>query len=301
MRWSPSTRRPVSSTASTRSASPSKARPTWAPDSTTFRCRSWGWVDPHPALMLRPSGAAWRTSTSAPSLRRASGATVGGRPVGAVDRPRVVHRTGAPRPKPPPRPATRRHPAPTLRSPRGCRVRQTVPPTGPTPSGEWSPRGNGGRRRPATSSRTDFQLGLDVVGELAPTRGEELDAVVGPPVVRRRDDRSRPTSGGAEPGHGRCRHHPEAVGSSATRGQAIRQRGSQARPGGPGVSADEEALAPAEDHGRRSSQRTHQMIGELVGWSPDPVRAESKAHRTLRRGAARPISAWSTEGPCGPS
>ncbi len=74
MRWSPSTSCPVSSTASTRSASPSNASPTAAPRSTTRRRSASGWVEPASALMLRPSGSAWSTSTEAPRRRRASGA-----------------------------------------------------------------------------------------------------------------------------------------------------------------------------------------------------------------------------------
>ncbi len=56
MIWSPSTSSPCSSTAMTRSPSPSSARPSAAPRSTTVRRRTSGCVDPQPSLMLCPSG-----------------------------------------------------------------------------------------------------------------------------------------------------------------------------------------------------------------------------------------------------
>ena len=54
---SPSTTSPRSSTAIRRSPSPSKARPSRAPVSTTVRCRSAVSVAPQPRLMFVPSGA----------------------------------------------------------------------------------------------------------------------------------------------------------------------------------------------------------------------------------------------------
>ena len=70
MIWSPSTSAPRSSTASTRSASPSSARPSVgavrrAPRPATPRDAS----NRTPSLMLRPSGSACSTTTSAPSAR----------------------------------------------------------------------------------------------------------------------------------------------------------------------------------------------------------------------------------------
>ena len=73
-RSSPSSREPLSATARTRSPSPSKARPASAPASTTAARRSPGWLDPQPSLMLRPSGQAWSTATSAPRRVRTSAA-----------------------------------------------------------------------------------------------------------------------------------------------------------------------------------------------------------------------------------
>ena len=72
---------PVSSTASTRSASPSKANPMSAPAATTAAWSDAGEVDPHSALMLRPSGWACRTSTTAPRSRTTEGATVDAAPL----------------------------------------------------------------------------------------------------------------------------------------------------------------------------------------------------------------------------
>ena len=73
-RWSPSSREPSAATATTRSPSPSKARPASAPAATTAACSPPGWVDPHPLLMLRPSGASLMVATSAPRRLSTSGA-----------------------------------------------------------------------------------------------------------------------------------------------------------------------------------------------------------------------------------
>ena len=70
MIWSPSTSSPFSSTASTRSASPSSASPSvGARVAHRAPAAARGYVDPQPALMLRPSGSALITSTRAPALR----------------------------------------------------------------------------------------------------------------------------------------------------------------------------------------------------------------------------------------
>ena len=73
--WSPSTSRPVPSTAMHRSASPSSAKPTSAPCSRTAAISDSGWVAPQSRLMLSPSGSSWMTVTRAPVARRISGPT----------------------------------------------------------------------------------------------------------------------------------------------------------------------------------------------------------------------------------
>ena len=68
-RTSPSTMVPLWSTAITRSASPSRARPRSAWCSTTERASCAGSVEPHSSLMLAPSGRSWRAVTGRPTRR----------------------------------------------------------------------------------------------------------------------------------------------------------------------------------------------------------------------------------------
>ena len=75
-------------------------------------------------------------------------------------------------------------------------------------------RVTGARRRCALVGEERVQLGLerglDVVGELAPARREQLHPVVLVAVVRRRDHRAGRVLGGREPRDRRGRHHAEA-------------------------------------------------------------------------------------------
>ncbi len=75
MMASPSTTRPVSSARITRSASPSSARPSWAPLPTMARAIAAGWTAPQPSLMLVPSGSTASGMTLAPSSSNTPGAT----------------------------------------------------------------------------------------------------------------------------------------------------------------------------------------------------------------------------------
>ncbi len=81
---SPSTSLPSWSTARQRSASPSCAMPRSAPWSRTACLSGPRWVEPTPSLMLRPSGSAPMTSTSAPASLKTCGRTAAGGAVGAV-------------------------------------------------------------------------------------------------------------------------------------------------------------------------------------------------------------------------
>ena len=82
---SPSWTRPEPSTASTRSPSPSKAKPISASEAATRSASASTWVEPQPALMLRPSGSTAIASTvGAEALEDRRGGAVGGA-VGAVE------------------------------------------------------------------------------------------------------------------------------------------------------------------------------------------------------------------------
>ena len=196
MSWSPSTSSPVRSTASTRSASPSNARPASAPRSTTVRRRSAGWVEPQPSLMLGPSGSAWSTTTLGAEPAQHVGGDGRRRPVGAVDHEPQAGRVAA--------------------------LDRALDRLG---IGEQVLRGRlhradgvaGGRRvllgdGPARSaSSVASRARLDVVGELAAGRGEELDPVVRIAVVRRRDHGPGRAGLRRRPRHRRRRHDADRV------------------------------------------------------------------------------------------
>jgi hypothetical protein len=73
--WSPVIWTPRSSTAMSRSPSPSNASPTSAPVSRTRADRSPVCCEPQSRLMLIPSGAQWMAVTSAPSSEKTAGAS----------------------------------------------------------------------------------------------------------------------------------------------------------------------------------------------------------------------------------
>ena len=72
---SPSTSSPFSSITITRSASPSRAIPIWAPRFTTSAHACAGCSAPHSRLMLVPFGRMPSGKTRAPSSEKTSGAT----------------------------------------------------------------------------------------------------------------------------------------------------------------------------------------------------------------------------------
>ena len=79
---SPVVAAPVWSTATSRSASPSRARPTSAPLATTSAASDSGWVEPQPSLMLVPSGSYGDgVARRRPGARRTSGATAEAAPL----------------------------------------------------------------------------------------------------------------------------------------------------------------------------------------------------------------------------
>ena len=215
MIWSPSTSRRCASTARQRSASPSWAMPRSAPCASTAAWSCSRWVEPKPSLMFRPSGSAPMTTTSAPARRKTSGDDLAGGAVGAVD-----HHLQPVQP-------VRQRPQQVLDVAVGRR-RQVV--TRPTSA----PIGRGpASRRIAASMRV-----LDLVGELVPAAGEELDAVVRHRVVRGGEHHAEVGAGvGDQVGDGRGGQHAGVVARRRRRWPGPprrRRRGTRPRPAGRG-------------------------------------------------------------------
>ena len=167
--WSPSTISPCSSTAITRSASPSKAKPMFAPAAVTAARSSSGCVEPHASLMFEPSGAACSTSTSAPTRAQRRGRGSERRAVPAVDDD--AHAVDA-------------TPLEGLGEVRDVVVeRAAVLRRDP----DTRPVGTGLGHRFGQDGELVLDPRLERFGELAAARSEELDAVVLVGVVTGRD------------------------------------------------------------------------------------------------------------------
>ena len=187
MTKSPSTRAPLPSTASTRSPSPSKARPRSKPSARTTSCRAATWVEPHSWLMLSPSGAVCSSTTSAPDSARARGAARYMAPLAQSTAMRRPERSV------------------------GMRADDVgdVVLDGPFDD-VGAPHLVAAQRDQVVAADVGLDLGLFVVGELDAEVAEDLDAVVGERVVRRRhhhagigcvlDDERRQTRGGDDAG-----------------------------------------------------------------------------------------------------
>ena len=199
------------------------------------RWRASGWVEPQPALMLRPSGAAWSTSTWAPEAPQSVGSDGRRRRRWRSRRRRAARRAAAVERGDERRRATR------VDARRRARR---------------APRRPGRRARPrrARASSAASSSLLDVVGQLAPAGGEELDAVVGPRVVRGRDHRA-----GHAPGR-RTPRPPPGVGTTPRLGpgaagdEAAGEGGLDAGARLTGVAADHEARVAAEHRRRRRAR-----------------------------------------------
>ena len=247
--WSPSTRPPRSSTATRRSASPSKASPAAAPRSTTSDRSASGWVEPHPALMLVPEGAApiSRLSTLAPSRLSTHGAAS----------------VAAPLPQ----------------------STTTVSPSSRRPS-STERRWVSYSRRAAPAGQQGVELGLEaglhIVGQLAAAPAEELDAVVGERVVAGRQHRRRAVPGLAQIGRAGGGHDPGQDDVAALGGQAGGQGRLQHRARPARVAGHHERPVGAQDAGRRPPEGQRQLRRQFdVGQAPDPVGAEPE-HPAIR-------------------
>ena len=119
------------------------------------------------------------------------------------------------------------------------------------------------RRRPrrveaAVHERIELGLerGLDIVAQLAAPDGEELDAVVGIPVVRRGDHRPGDALVRRRPCHHRRRHDPEGVHSCPFGREARGERRLEHRTRHAGVASDDEVIAVETRAAARPSATT---------------------------------------------
>ncbi len=135
------------------------------------------------------------------------------------------------------------------------------------------------------------QFGLDatfdVVGQLHPAAGEELDPVVGPGIVRRRHDGTDPPATLGFEGNLRGRRNAEADDVEAFEGESVAQRTIEDVGGLAGVTADHDAgdVADTEHPSRGTAEPGRELGGQFgEGDTSDAVGAE--LHR------ANPINAW---------
>ena len=199
--------------------------------------------------MFEPSGAACSTSTSAPRARSAKGAARNAAP--------FPQSTTTCRP-------SRRRPWSDSDEVRDVVVERvpvlgTSTPT-PVPFGPAS----------GITVASVRQLVLDArsigVGELAPARGEELDAVVLERVVARRDHRRRGAALAREVRDAGRREHAGEDDVGTFGADARDQRGLDHRAGSAGVAADDERASAPRTRDRGATERGDELDGELARW-----------------------------------
>ena len=262
---SPSTTRPSASTARQRSASPSWARPRSAPWDTTACCSASMCVDPQPSLMLSPSGSALIAMTLAPAARYARGAAADAAPCAqstttVSSSSRVVS---------------------GLADVAQIPVERVVGVDDAADARTDRPLA-----RPGGDEFFDPVLGGVV--ELVPARAEDLDAVVGHRVVRRRDHHAevgvvgvgqvgdRRASAAPRPA---ARRHPRWSVRRSTAASSISPLARGSRPTtATRRRAGEDLTEPTR---RRRTQRNRQLSGQIaIGDAAHPVGAEQSTHRT---------------------
>ena len=279
MIWSPSTMLPCSSTASTRSASPSNARPASAPvgDDRGLQRRA-GRSNRTPALMFVPSGAACSTTTSAPSARNAAGPSSDAAPLAQSSTTR--------------RPSS----APALDRRRGDAA--TYGAFGSALDRAAVAAAAAARRRRARNSSSIAPLGRVV--ELAAAGREELDAVVGPRVVARRDHQrraaARPPRGTRAPGVG------STPASRTTAPSACSPAARSSRSRGPDAACRARRGTAARRRRPRAAARPSATTSsEVRSASASPRMPSVPKRSTAAPRALRASTASSTAEPCGPS
>ena len=138
---------------------------------------------------------------------------------------------------------------------------------------------------------------LEVVGELVPAPGEELDAVVGHGVVRRREHGTEVgVLLGHEVGDRRGRQHACVPHVDAGRGEAGHRGGGEELARGARVAPDDrdgavpvEGAHLTEDVRRGDGEVERELGGDvLVRHTTDAVRAEESSHACVPSGWVRP-------------
>ena len=273
---SPSTTRPVRSTASTRSPSPSKAKPTACPPLTTASASASTCVEPQPALMLRPSGASAIAVTRAPRRRKASGAA---RWVAPLAQSSTTSR--------PPRSRSRK---------RSVQLAQVVLQRAVEPARAAD---RGARRRRGVQALLDRLLGRVV--ELVAVAAEELDPVVGVGVVRGREHHAQVEAVAIdEQRRGGRRQHAGEQRVPAGRGDPGRRGGLEHLARLARVAQDHDLRAlGGQQRGRRAGQRQRELRRDLLaGYAANAICSEEPAGHgpaTARASASRTAAA------CAPS
>ena len=272
MMASPFTGRPRRSTARQRSASPSNAMPQSASAASTAAATAPRCVEPTRSLMFRPSGSApMNAGVEVHALGEPAGGGRGG-PVRAVEH----------------------HQAIALHA-LAVRLEQ---PVGVALDGVLD-RLDAAAARARGRAHRRLDVGLGGVGQLAPVRAEELDAVVGVRVVRGRDDAAQV---GAELAHqdrdAGSRDDPGRERGASAGDDAVDEGGLERRARLAGVSAQHDPATRAGDGGRRRPQLAGEVLGQIdAGDPPHAVCPEQLAERCQRLG----ISASRTAAACGPS
>ena len=271
MMKSPSTSSPVASTASTRSPSPSKARPRSKPSAATTSCSA---ADVGAAAAGVDVGAVGpveqHRDLRAGLLERQRRRQVHGA-VGAVDgdlHPAEVERDA-------------------LDHVPGVALHGALELLGAAELGA-------GQRLQVVVLDVRLDLGLFLVAQLEAVPGEELDAVVGEGVVRGADDDAGVRAALVhQRGEPRRRDHAGDLHARAAAGQAGRERRLEHRAAEPRVAADDEQRVRAgllRQHDGRRAAHLHGELGrqQVAGDPTDAVRAEVLSHRRLSPSGLRP-------------
>ena len=239
---SPSTSRPCSSAKIARSPSPSKATPAIAPRSTTRAAIASGCVDPHPRLMLRPSGEApIRIDVESEGCEDTCGATLVVAPLAqSTTRRRAPQAAGI-----------------------GQHLAQVIAVPAPEVRGSQRPA-----RRPRRADQPrvgDLVLDatFELLGELLAAAREDLDAVVLERVVRGRDHGAeRDVAGAGEVGDGRRRQNAGGDDGGARSWAPVRELAFDPRARLARVASDQQAcgsggrIEHAHDARRRAGARS---------------------------------------------